>query len=186
MEKPYTGRATIHDLYNSVEIIIPAKKNWLIILHCCFLSLFGLVFLFVVPQSFRNTSPNDVPAGIMLLFMLVPLLMVLFAGSTLWWMFAGKEIATFSQGLLTIERKGAIAKTKSYDLNEANNFRVGETFSDFGFIAFPRLMYAPWTMSKTGTIKFDYGLGTVKFGDRLSEAEGNYILERLRNKKLIS
>ena len=186
MEKPYTGRAIINDLYNSVGVIIPAKKNWMVIIHCCFLFLFGLIFLCVIPQTFRNTNSDDVPAGIMLLFMLVPLLMVLFAGSTLWWMFTGKELATFSQGILTIERKGSIARTKSYDLNEANNFRVGESIADFGLMAFPRLVYAPWTMSKTGTIKFDYGLGTVKFGDRLSEAEGNYILERMRDKKLIN
>jgi hypothetical protein len=37
-----------------------------------------------------------------------------------------------------------------------------------------------------GIIKFDYGMETVKFGDRLYQAEGEYILERLRNKKLIS
>jgi hypothetical protein len=134
----------------------------------------------------QNADPENAPAGVALIFMLVPLLMALFAGLTLWWMFAGKELAVFSEGLLTIERKGAIAKTKSYDLTQANNFRVGETYADFGYLLMLRGAYAPWTLSKSGTIKFDYGLGTVKFADRLSEAEGNYILERLRAKKLIS
>ena len=44
-----------------------------------------------------------------------------------------------------------------------------------------------WQVAVKGTIKFDYDVvDIIQFGDWLSEGEANYILERLRAKKLIS
>ena len=36
METPYAGRATINDIYNGVEITIPAKRNPFIIIFLSF------------------------------------------------------------------------------------------------------------------------------------------------------
>ena len=101
-----------------------------------------------------------------------------------WWMLAGKEIVTLSDGVLTIEKKGAIAKTNSYDLKEANNFRAVEENAVYG--RNKSFETYPWVVANHGTLKFDYGVETIQFGDWLSQTEGDYILERLQNKKLIS
>jgi len=110
----------------------------------------------------------------------------LFAAATLWWNIAGKEIVTLSRGELTLVKKGTVAKTKTYDLREATNFRAEEDFSDdFSFGRSGRGFVTPWNVAREGTIYFDYGMQTVRFGDKLHKAEGDYILERLRTKRLI-
>ncbi|MDR3695495.1 hypothetical protein [Mucilaginibacter sp.] len=100
-----------------------------------------------------------------------------------WWNFAGKEVITLTQGILTIDKKGALfKKIKSFHLNQAKNFRAledpgindGFSRSRQGSLLNP---------AGNGTIEFDYGMETVKFGDKLYQAEGNYILDRLRAKK---
>ena len=110
-----------------------------------------------------------------------------FAAATGWWNVAGKEIITVAQGSLTILKQGSIAKTKTYDLSEAENFRAEEDFSDdFSFGSRRRGLTLPWNVPSEGTIHFDYGMQTVRFGDKLHKPEGDYILERLRSKKLIA
>lgn len=37
----------------------------------------------------------------------------------------------------------------------------------------------------TGTLRFDYGLKTVRFGGGIDEAEANFIINKLKEKKFI-
>ena len=112
-------------------------------------------------------------------------IILLFGSYRLWWIFAGKEIITVGDGVLTVEKKNSITKPVSYDLHAATNFRSVEevVVNDRG-----RQFYNgyPWQVALKGTVKFDYGVDTIQFGDMLTQAEGEYILERLRAKKLIS
>jgi len=185
MEIPYTGRAIINDFYNGVEITVPVKKDWL---HILFLSLWlcgwlaGEIF---VPTTMSSPASDGGDGVFNVVWIGAWTLGGLFAVTTLWWNFAGKEIITISQGVLTIVKKGSIAKTKHYDLKEAKNFRAHEEpTDDFGFTRRRRLS-APWNVANRGTIKFDYGMETVKFADQLYQAEAEYILQRLRDKRLI-
>ncbi len=187
MEKPYTGRAIINESYNGVEITIPAQKNWFVIIFISFWLCMWLLFEILMPTLFLN----DGGPGPGIVFGIVWLggwtVGGVFAASTWWWNVSGKEVVTVTSGVLTIKRKGSLAKTRSYDLAEAKNFRsVEEPTFDFGFGFGRRAFVNPWKPAKNGTVKFDYGLGTVTFGDWLSQAEGNLIIETLRGKRLIS
>jgi hypothetical protein len=188
MEIPYTGRAIINDFYNGVEITVPAKKNWPLIIFFSFWLCGWLVGMILVPIFSFGNANNSAPDGFMILWLCGWTFGGIFAISTWWWYITGKEIITISQGVLTIVKKGSVAKTKSYDLNEAKNFRAYEDFADdFGFgVGRRRGLTAPWNVASEGTIKFDYGMETVRFGDKLYQAEGEYILQKLRDKKLIS
>jgi drug/metabolite transporter superfamily protein YnfA len=185
METPYTGRAVINEFYDGVDIIIPAKKNWFVMAIICawlFGMLYFVIFVFTLLQG-----PGAVAArhGIYIIFSLF-LIPVVAAVSRLWWNIAGKELIHVSQGVLTINRKGALFKrTKSYELAHCTNFRAVE-------VEMPIYHYNTRTAAmlrkkpNPGTIKFDYDVvDTIQFGDWLPEAEARYILERLRAKKLI-
>jgi hypothetical protein len=184
MEIPYQGRATINESFDGVEIIIPPKKNWFII---AFLSVWLSLMLFF--GIFIGTALSGVQGGRFVINILViPFLANLFfAAKRLYWNIAGKEIITISQGLLTINRKGDILKrTKSYELAKCRDFRAQEE-------EMPILHYNTRTAAmfrkkaNPGTIKFEYDyIDTIQFGDWLPQTDGNYILERLRSKKLIS
>jgi hypothetical protein len=39
---------------------------------------------------------------------------------------------------------------------------------------------------RTGTIAFDYGMKTIRFGESIDEAEGKYLLNLFIQKKILS
>jgi len=135
-----------------------------------------------------NHKGKDGPDLFMTLWTIGVAWACIFVGMICWWSFAGSEVITFSPGVLTIQKKGSISKTKTYDLSQARNFRaVEDPTPEFGFhFGRRQSMPMPWNIADKGTIRFDYGLATVKFGDRLYQEEADYILAQLREKGIIS
>ena len=185
MEKPYTGRPIINDLYNGIEIIIPAYRPAAFFVRS--IGAFGLsailgYYFWAGKAQTVQSEHIDGFSIIMVCLVGIGLLFLLYA---FWWAIAGKEVVTVADGALTFEKKNAFEKAVSYDLHSATNFRAVQevVVNDRG-----RQFYNgyPWQVAVKGTVKFDYCVDTIQFGDQLSEAEGNYILERLRDKKLIS
>ena len=187
MERPYKGRATIQDNITDLQIIIPAKRNWFIILFIgAWLGgwLIGEFFaLGMVTGLFGGKSP----ANLFILFWLIGWTVGgFFAFRMFLWNLIGKEIIIIGQGILTVDKKGALLfKAKTYDLNEVKNIRaqddnlgVGGPFGirPSGFGAF----------KAGGTIRFDYGLQTVRFAGGIDEAEAKFILEKLKDRHLLT
>ena len=106
---------------------------------------------------------------------------------TLYWMIFGKEIITINQGKLEIEKKGEfLANSKSYDLSIAKEFEIVKTVSpDLGFFGNSQ-GNNPFMSNKMGTLQFDYGLKTIRFGVGIDEAEGRFLLDKFISKGLIS
>jgi hypothetical protein len=98
----------------------------------------------------------------------------------------GKEVISFGQGQLTIAKKGTFFyKPRTYDLSEAKNFRAQDNDSGFaGMWSGQRNTFG--TLSTTGTIRFDYGLRTIKFANGIDEAEAKSILAKLKDKRLLT
>jgi hypothetical protein len=183
MEPAYTGRAIIQDNITSLVITIPTKKNVFIIGFFCVWLLFWLLGETMVSGSILGGNQQSFgPFGIFWLCGWT--IGGAFAISVLIWNLFGKEIITFSMGAMTIQRKGSVFyKAKTYDLNEAHNFKIDPV---------PQMDYFNRNRSvnnvfnpNTGTIKFDYGMKTIRFAEYMDEAEAFYILDVLRNKKLI-
>jgi hypothetical protein len=187
METPYHGRAVISQPFNDVVITIPAKKNWALLVFVA-IWFFGCgAVAFTFPGGFFNHAGKDSPDLFMALWTVGVAWACVFIGMICWWSFAGSEVVTFAPGVLTIQKKGSISKTKTYDLSQARNFRAAEDPTpEFGFrLGRQQSMPRPWNVADKGTIRFDYGLATIKFGDRLCQEEGDYILEQLREKGVI-
>jgi hypothetical protein len=186
MEKPYTGRTTVADLYNGAEIIILPFQQAILWLQAAvfvgFFSLFSYYILFgkATPGASYRTG---YPVYAIYAIIIVGLITVAYS---LWWTIKGKEVVTLTDGVLTITKVNSFEKTKSYDMRLATNFRAVEEEVRRGR-NFGRLEGYAWQVAMKGTIRFDYDVvETIQFGDWLPQAEGEYILERLRDKKLIS
>jgi len=188
METPYRSRAVISQSFNDVIITIPAKKNWVLLgfIAVWFFGCWAIAFTF--PGGVFNHTGKDNPDLFAILWTVGLCWVSIFAGIFCWWSFAGSEVVTFAPGVLTIQKKGSISKTKTYDLSQARNFRAAEDPSpEFGFrMGRQQSMPRPWNVADKGTIRFDYGLATVKFGDRLYQEEADYILDQLREKGVIA
>ena len=185
MEIPYKGRTTIQDNVTDIQIIIPAKRNWFIIIFIgAWLGgwLMGELFaLGAVTGLFSGRSP----AGFFILFWLVAWTVGgFFAFRTFLWNLKGREIVTVGQGRLAIDKKGALlSKPKEYDLNEVKNLRVQDDDPSYGMFGGRRNNFGAFGLG--GTIRFDYGLQTVKFANGVDEAEARFIINKLKDRHML-
>jgi hypothetical protein len=187
MEKPYKGRATIQDNITDVQIIIPAKRNWFIILF-----VGGWLGGWLVGEIFAlgtvtGLSGEGGPGRLFVLFWLI--LWTgggFFAFKIFLWNLIGSEMITVGQGGLKIDKKGALLfKAKTYDLNEVKNIRTqDDSFGDVGL--FGIRPSAVGAFRAAGTIRFDYGLQTVRFAQGIDEAEAKFVLEKLKERHLLT
>jgi hypothetical protein len=183
MELPYNGRAAIIEDFNGIQIIIPTKKNWFIILFLGFWLCAWFAGEFFAGREVLGLNGGG-PAYFVIIWLCGWTVGGFFALRTFWWTLMGKEIISIGQGGLNIDKTGAfLYRAKAYDLREAKNFRAQEDYMAIGpFGTTPANIF---NLDKKGTIRFDYGMQTIKFGDGLAEAEGNFIIQKLRDKKLI-
>ena len=187
MESPYAGRAIIDDNFNGINITIPTQKNWLIIIFLGFWLLMWSIGIIAIVFSPASEGANDkMPGGVILIMVCFWMAVMIIPFRIFLWNVVGKEVIHIEQGVITLDKKGLLFyKVKSYDLNEAHNFRAQED---------PSMMMTPFgirpsgffKMNSSGTIRFDYGLQTVRFANNMDEVEANFILQKLRDKKVIS
>ena len=186
MEQPYKGRAILQDNITDLQIIIPTRKNWFIILFTG-AWLGGWVFGEVFAISAVTGLLSGNPAGFFILFWLIGWTVGgFFVMRVFLWMLKGKEIITVGQSRLSIDKKGLLLfRPKIYDLNEVKNMRVHDDSLGYsGFFGGHRSNFGAF--SSIGTIRFDYGLQTVKFGGGLDEAEAKFIIQKLNDRHLLT
>jgi hypothetical protein len=185
MERPYQGRAIIEDNLTDLQIIIPVKRNWFVILFLgAWLCGWFLGEIAAIAGLTGLLGGNF--GGFFILFWLIAWTVGgILALKTFIWNLKGKEIITIGQGSLTIDKKGSLLfKSKTYDLNEVKNLRVQDDHPGSSGL-FGRSRNDLSTMNSSGTIRFDYGLKTIKFAEGIDEAEANFIVQKLKGWHLI-
>ena len=97
----------------------------------------------------------------------------------------GKEVIQIDDKKMVIKSEGDYMNgAKAFEIAEVKNFNVDHQ-AVYGY--FKGINYNPFGKSnKKGTIKFDYGMKTYRFGIWMEEAEGRYLIELLKSKNLIS
>lgn len=178
IEKPTNGRARINQDINSLNISIPSKKNWFIIIFMtAWMGGWVMGEAFAIRTIFNSDTP--IIANAFLLFWLVGWTVGgAFVIYTISWQLVGREIINVERGLLRIEKsvKG-IGRKKVYDINSIQNIDINPT-QDFG------IWGGNYNLNlfgmKGGKIKFDYGMKTIKFANDIDEAEARMIIEKLK------
>lgn len=187
METPYTGRATVTDNFDHLEIAIPAKKNGFIVLFLGFW-LCGWVFGEVTAITSLLPGSNGAPHLFMIVWLGGWTVGGIFALRIFLWLLFGKEMITAGQGTITVSRKYALFnKPKTYDLKECKNFRTEDEGDMFAWNGFGQRRRSNINnFSDQGTIRFDYGMKTVKFGAGLDVVEADHLLQKLKDKKILT
>lgn len=189
MEKPYSGNAIINDTLSGFEINIPTKKNWFILIFLgvwlCGWTMGELSAIAAITGLF---SENIGFANLFIVFWLIGWTIGgFFAFKTFLWNLKGKEIISFRNSEFTIQKVGALfSKPKTYNLKEAKKFRVQEESNVYGSNNWGNRNNFGSLYASNGTIRFDYGLKTVKIASGIDEAEANHILEKLKSKGILN
>jgi len=177
IEKPSKGRAIIRKNFNSLIIEIPSKKNWFII-------IFMIVWMgpwvagetSVIREIFRSETIVFANAfqlfwlagwtfgGIMVIFSILRLLI-------------GKERIIIERGIMTIKKSiFGIGRKRSYEIKSIKNLDINTTSDERN----SKKNYRRSIRIKVGTIKFDYGMKTIRFANDIDEAEAKMIIEKLK------
>jgi len=181
---PPGSRASIDDMGDGLELSIPTRKNWLLIL---FLGawMFGWFFgeASAISQLMNHEVRNAGSRGF-LMFWLVGWTVGGFAAGTAWlWNVAGVERIRFGSDAVLVRREVArIGLTREYDASHIRNLRVsGEPASINDWRS---RFHATGLLG--GVIAFDYGSSTVRFGMGLDEAEATQLVSQIRNRFLFA
>ena len=169
------GRAIIDEQPHGIEIVIPTKKNYFLILFLGFW-IVGWAFGEV---SAINTLLNGESTS-QILFLIIWLGAWTVGGGFaffIWvWNLKGKEIIRITnKELQYIKNFVVFSRSKEYEINNIKNLRIdNKANSIFNFNAGLEF----WGLTG-GAIAFDYGYSTHKFGSCLDEAEAKNIVETI-------
>lgn len=175
-EKIPKARHTLIEHADSVEAIIPAKRNVFLIAFLSFW-LVGWAFGEITAPLAVFKNPH---AGAFLFIVFWLTLWTVggaFAIYTWLWMIAGREIVSVSNTALSVKREIlGFGRKRSYDITEVKNLRVAPwTINPYDFSAGMKF----WGLGG-GPIAFDYGAKTFRVGAGLEEAESDQIVQRLK------
>ncbi|MCK4886231.1 MAG: hypothetical protein KAS96_02525 [Planctomycetes bacterium] len=172
------GRSQIENTFEGLRITIPSKKNYFLIFFIGFWLIgWGFGEVTVLFQIFRPEM------GAVKLFMLAWLGAWTVGGAFaiyVWlWNVNGKEIINVSSTEFQILRTVAgLARSKEYDVASIANLRSQlQTRSMFG-----SANGMEFCGISGGSIAFDYGHSTHRFGAKLDEAEAQHIVSTIKNK----
>lgn len=180
IEKPYKSRAIIEETMSGIMITIPAKRNYFIM---AFMIIWLTGWLFGGGTAISALFTNDEGGfqGFLAIWLCAWAFGLVAVCSTLLWFIIGKEVVTIDRGILTIKKVGAIfARTKSYSLADAANFRTVATNTDGIWGRRNNIAY-----NEPGAIVFDYGMKSKNFGMGIDEPEAIYLVNFLKEKELI-
>lgn len=185
MERTYNGTSILDETPTGYHITIPVKKHLPVII---FLTLWLVSWLMAINffgSSFGNDFHNIINGklGFDSLFTMVWLVFGgaagLFVIKTLVWYLIGQEIIMIDHQQISIARKNDVFfSPRIYDLTEAKRFHVKEEHLEFSFLGQRNDLSL---FRNRGSIRFEYGLRTIKFANDMDQAEANHILETLRS-----
>lgn len=180
IENPSRGRATITDDLSGFRVELPTKKNWFIILFLCFWFCGWIMGeSFAIGTLFKGDTPIFAN-----LFMLVWLGAWTTGGvavvSIILWQLKGKETIVLENNILTIEKNlGIIKRKKQYDANQIENLKLSTIDSH----PMNNIQFSTPIGNKAGKLCFSYGMKTVRFLMDVDEAEAQFILDILLDRK---
>lgn len=180
IQKPFAGRASIHQDFNGLTIEIPSKRHWFVIIFMMiWLGGWLMGELFALKMILTPNFP--IFANI---FILVWLIGWTIGGAfviyNILWQLIGREIILVEHNLLTIEKsvKG-VGRKRQYEIASIQNMDIN-----------PVADRSTWNKGKqspspfgtnTGKIKFDYGMKTIKFASEIDEAEARKIIQKFKD-----
>lgn len=177
MERPYYSRSIISNDDGHLDISIPIKKNWLLLV---LLSFFLLVCTFMGLLCLWSLVETMVRREAFSLIVLIPTGFLTIVGiltfKKLMWQWKGAEMIIVRNGQLILRRKSVLNDSlEIYHLWKINDLRVYDDADDF--------TWGKDTAFKTNSlIRFEYGHETIKFAADISYAEAEYIVELITEK----
>lgn len=172
-------RSSVEDTGRGLEIVIPARRRWFTLL---FLAFWLLFWTFGGITAVMQLFAPDTPIGVDL-FMLVWLCGwaagEAVVATIILWMLRGQEVVTVTPHALLVRREVfGLGPTHEFDVAHISDIRASPV--PFGALS----STGPLALLRQGigTIAFDYGAKTYRFGISMEEAEARLLIKRIEEK----
>jgi hypothetical protein len=185
--EPFSPRYTTTEGHDGLTVIIPARRNWLLILVVSFwLTMWvsmgvtvALVALSIASAISTVVAPSAYPFIVFgVLWSLVWLVATFWVLRSVAWSVGGREVVLVNEQALTTQRRigpWPAGRRYEYAAEHIGDLRVDAGMGGSrGSIAYPRRRWG--TASGAGGVAFDYGARTRRFGESLDEAEAKQIV----------
>lgn len=174
-EMPFSGRATITKDRNSIEITIPSKKNWFVMIFMtAWLGGWFMGETSAINQVF-NGSSNGTTDTFITFWLIMWTIGGGFAITILLWFIGGQEQIIVDNGEIEIRKHiFGVGLSKQYRISDIKYLTIN-----------PSRDRDQWGRSNMyllnrGQIEFDYGLKTIRFADSIDTAEARLIIDTLK------
>jgi len=187
MKKPGIGRSKISNGDNFIEIEISVKRKLLMILFGAYLIFAGITSLSMPGLSFISLFKNALNVFLwpLILVSILGLILAFLGLGILVWSFWGKERIRMDRNGWKLERKlYFFSRSQVYDSNQIRHFRI-LPISNHPFFSLISII-SLFNIRQCGTMAFDYGLETIRFGIELEDVEAGYIFEILKGNEFIN
>jgi|HubBroStandDraft_1064217.scaffolds.fasta_scaffold358542_1 hypothetical protein len=174
-----TARASVLDTPEGLVIDLPASKNWALILFIGFwLCGWALGEFSAIHQLATGKTPTSGGSLFLLVWLGAWTVGGCIAISVWLWNVAGHEIVSLTPTSLAIRRSMlGFGPSREYDLPSVKNLRINAP----AVISPYNRGFSPQTPFG-GTIAFDYGSKTFRFGGGVDEAEASHLVELLKSR----
>jgi hypothetical protein len=179
------GRSRLERTASGTRIVIPAKREWPLLLFLLF--WFGgwtVAGITVVSELISGSAGDDGGTAFTAFWLGGWLLGWVFAGSVLTWSLAGREIVRVDGSDLVVSRNaGPYKRVKRFARERIDDVRV-EPYEGFVHGMFNagkswRHGMEMWGLSG-GSVVLDYGARTHRFGNKLDTPEAGQIADHIR------
>jgi hypothetical protein len=174
--EPSQPRWRLEEGAGSLTFVIPARRHWLVLLFLSLWILGWAIGELLVPARLLGRS-REAGENLFMVVWLVAWTLGGLVAIYLWlWNLAGREIVTVREGTLAIRRAiDGLGRSREFDAAHIEGLRVASQ------------LWNPWDPASRlrfwgvggGTIAFDYGATTYRFGGALEEAEARQMVARL-------
>ena len=174
-------RSRVESIGGGIEIVMPSRRNMIMAAFIGFWLAFWIYSVFgMLPQMFaglpsaKGTPP---PLPFLVVWSVFWLIGGAFGLALFAWTVAGNERVTIDTDTFAVRREAfGLGLTRRYALASVRALRVVDDAA-FGspFFGFGR--GDPFGL-RSGSLAFDYGAKTIRFGSGVDAAEAKYILSR--------
>jgi hypothetical protein len=173
---PARPKASIQESSRGLEVIIPARRNWFLTLFLGFWLCGWAVGEVMAAATFLAPDADAGPQLFLIVWLVGWTLGGGFAIFVFLWSLMGHERVQLTSSMLSLKHElFGIGRLREYELHHVRDLRVAPSpYNPYDFRSGMRF----WGIGG-GTIAFDHGAATVRFGAALEEGEAKKIVERL-------
>ena len=172
-------RSRVESVGGGIEVTMPSRRNYVFAaLQVVWLGFWVYALVAIVPPMFHETVRNPPPMAFMWIWIVGWVAGGCFIFALFLWTIAGLERVTVTPDGVLLRREAAgVGLTRHFDVKSVRALRVVDNVdNNVSFGGFGR--GDPFGL-RSGSLAFDYGAKTIRFGSGVDAAEAKYIISKI-------